>query len=267
MRTQIIAEIGWNHLGDIKLAEEMICAASESGADYAKFQTWSVKHLKPGPWDHDGRLELYKKSEITEDHHFKLVDYCKKYKIKFLTSIFNKSHVELLMSLGLKEVKVASMEINNIDLLNKVNESFENIFISTGAADLSEIKTAREVVSKSNLTFFHCVSIYPTPADKINLPRILELKKYSKNVGYSGHYDDIDDPVFALSYNINFIEKHFTIDNSLPGRDNQFSLNPSQMRSLCKFRDNYTKMTKNLGLKYLPEELDVRENYRGRWSL
>ena len=60
MRTQIIAEIGWNHLGDIKLAEEMICAASESGADYAKFQTWSVKHLKPGPWDHDGRLELYK---------------------------------------------------------------------------------------------------------------------------------------------------------------------------------------------------------------
>ena len=72
---------------------------------------------------------------------------------------------------------------------------------------------------------------------------------------------------FSLSYNINFIEKHFTIDNSLPGRDNQFSLNPTQMRSLCKFRDNYTKMTKNLGLKYLPEELDVRENYRGRWSL
>ena len=164
MRTQIIAEIGWNHLGDIKLAEEMICAASESGADYAKFQTWSVKHLKPGPWDHDGRLELYKKSEITEDHHFKLVDYCKKYKIKFLTSIFNKSHVELLMSLGLKEVKVASMEINNIDLLNKVNESFENIFISTGAADLSEIKTAREVVSKSNLTFLSDMSLMVTPS-------------------------------------------------------------------------------------------------------
>ena len=90
------------------------------------------------------------------------------------------------------------MEINNIDLLNKVNESFENIFISTGAADLSEIKTAREVVSRSNLTFFHCVSIYPTPSDKINLPRILELKKYSKNVGYSGHYNDIDDAVFTL---------------------------------------------------------------------
>ena len=66
---KLIAEIGWNFIGDMVLAKEMIVAAKEAGADYAKFQTWSTKDLKPGPWDSDGRLELYKKAELSVDHH------------------------------------------------------------------------------------------------------------------------------------------------------------------------------------------------------
>ena len=134
MKTKIIAEIGWNHLGDIDLAKKMISSASKCGADYAKFQTWSVKHLIPGPWDTDGRLELYKKSEITEKQHEILIQECKNNGIQFLTSIFNAEHVDFLYSLGQKEIKVASMEINNLDLLKKIDKNFEKVFISTGAS-------------------------------------------------------------------------------------------------------------------------------------
>ena len=73
--TELIAEIGWNHMGDMVLAKEMISAASETGADYAKFQTWSVSRLKPGPWDDDGRREIYIKAELKEDQHFELKEY------------------------------------------------------------------------------------------------------------------------------------------------------------------------------------------------
>ena len=70
MKTKIIAEIGWNHMGDMELAKKMIKAANDSGADYAKFQTWSTQNLKPGPWDTDGRLELYEKSQLSLEQHY-----------------------------------------------------------------------------------------------------------------------------------------------------------------------------------------------------
>ena len=88
-KCELIAEIGWNHMGDMKLAEEMIAEASRSGADYCKFQTWKVKNLKDGPWNTDGRLEIYNKAELSDQNHLTIVDLCKKYNVKFLTSVFN----------------------------------------------------------------------------------------------------------------------------------------------------------------------------------
>ncbi|HUV84432.1 MAG TPA: N-acetylneuraminate synthase family protein, partial [Methanosarcinales archaeon] len=83
-RAKIIAEIGWNHMGDMNLAKKMIDSAKECGADYAKFQTWSVKNLKLGPWDQDGRREIYEKAELTIDKHKELKSYCDNVGIKFL---------------------------------------------------------------------------------------------------------------------------------------------------------------------------------------
>ena len=91
MKTKTIAEIGWNHMGDMTLAKEMISAAAESGADFAKFQTWSVDNLKSGPWDNDGRLEIYKKAGLTPDQHSELAEYCKTQKIKFQHFLFQGS--------------------------------------------------------------------------------------------------------------------------------------------------------------------------------
>ena len=88
-KCELIAEIGWNHMGDMGLAEKMILEAAKSGVDYCKFQTWKVKNLKNGPWDSDGRLEIYNKAELSDQDHLTLVELCKKHDVKFLTSVFN----------------------------------------------------------------------------------------------------------------------------------------------------------------------------------
>jgi N,N'-diacetyllegionaminate synthase len=105
---KIIAEIGWNHMGNMKLAKKMILAAKKSGADFAKFQTWSTKSLKPGPWDKDGRLKIYRKAELTKKQHIELIKFCKKNRIEFLTSVFNKNDIEWLKILKLNYLKIPS---------------------------------------------------------------------------------------------------------------------------------------------------------------
>ena len=112
-KCKLIAEIGWNFIGDMILAKEMIVAAKESGADYAKFQTWSTNDLKPGAWDKDGRIELYKKAELSEEKHIELKEFCDKNKIEFLTSVFNPKYFDFLKNLNLSSIKIASMEIPN----------------------------------------------------------------------------------------------------------------------------------------------------------
>ncbi len=265
-KCKLIAEIGWNFIGEINLAKEMISAAKESGADYAKFQTWSTKNLIPGPWDKDGRIELYKKSELTENQHFELFEYCKKTKINFLTSVFNINYLKFLKKIKIDTIKVASMEINNLELLKALNKNYSQILVSTGASKIYEVKKVLEIIEKKKCVLMHCVSSYPTPPEKINLPRINILKKINKRVGYSGHLKGISDALSALAYEPEYIEKHFTINNNLPGRDNKFSILPSEMSILSKYIKEYEKINTFNGQDYQDVELDVRNNYRNRWN-
>tara|TARA_B100000315_G_C14593011_1_gene596980 strand:+ start:3752 stop:4564 length:813 start_codon:yes stop_codon:yes gene_type:complete len=268
VNVQIIAEIGWNHMGDMSLAKEMISAASDSGAQYVKFQTWSVDNLKKGPWDSDGRREIYKKAELSRDQHVELFNYCNQNNISFLTSVFNYNDVEWIRDiLSLQTIKIPSHEIYNVELISMVDGLFEQVFISTGAAKWKEITTITNKIKKSNLVLFHCVSAYPCPAKNINLPRILELKKLCNNVGYSGHYFGIDDAIASLNYGVNYIEKHFTIDRNLPGRDNNFAILPDELATLVEYCRNHELMNRVLGVEMQSVELDTYKYYRGRWSL
>tara|TARA_Y100001970_G_C14259925_1_gene879567 strand:- start:24245 stop:25051 length:807 start_codon:yes stop_codon:yes gene_type:complete len=263
--TKLIAEIGWNFLGDMNLAKEMISAAKESGADYAKFQTWSTKDLIEGPWHKDGRINLYKKAELSENDHYELNEFCKKKKIIFLTSVFNKKYLQFLKYLKLNTIKVASMEITNFELLKEMNKIYKNIIISTGASKIDEVKKVFNYVDKKKCILMHCVSAYPTPAENINLPRIKVLKKICKRIGYSGHMVGISDALGSLEYGPNFIEKHFTIDKNLPGRDNQLSILPHEMKILSNYIKNHKKIKKFKGSNYQRIENEVRNNYRNRW--
>jgi sialic acid synthase SpsE len=266
MRCKVIAEIGWNHMGDMKLAKEMIAAAHESGADYAKFQTWSVKNLKNGPWDTDGRLEIYNKAELTRDQHVELNDYCNSIGINFLTSIFNIGDASWLPEITSHAIKIPSHEVYNKELIKSVDGKFETIFISTGAAQWEEIEILPSLVTESNLSLFHCVSSYPCLDENVNLPRIKELQNINSSVGYSGHFFGIEDAFVAASFGLDFIEKHFTIDRDLPGRDNKFAILPQQMKQLTSFLSASDNMNIDHGREHQDSELDIIQNYRGRWS-
>ena len=263
---KLIAEIGWNHMGSIPLAEKMIKAAKRSGADYAKFQTWSVKNLKPGPWDNDGRRQIYEKAELDKEDYSKLSKICKKYKIRFLTSLFNHKDYKLISHLKSSTIKIPSPENRNKDLLKFVSNKYKNIFLSTGAAKISEIKKSVKYLNKNQVTIMHCVSAYPCDDKNVDLSRIVKLKKITNNIGLSDHSSDILSCLFSLTHGISLIEKHFTIDNKLPGRDNKFAILPSQFLQLKKNIDRYYLMFQKKNEFFISQEKEIRNIYTGRWS-
>lgn len=268
MKCKIIADIGWSHLGNMKLAEKMAQQAKECGADYVKFQTWSINDLKPGPWDNDGRREIYRKAEFTEEQHSYMKRFCDNVGIKFLTSIFNPKHISMVQALGCEEIKIPSTESINFSLLDKCICAFSNIYISTGGLTKKELKDLINYlyVSKANgITLLHCVSIYPCSMDKCNINRMEFIRSlFGVNVGYSDHTIGKQAAYVAISKGAVVVEKHFTTDQSLEGRDNKFACLPPTLLSICKFRDDYASLS--IGeIDNRQREEEKIEEYRGRW--
>jgi len=265
-KTKLIAEIGWNHMGDMELAKEMVFAANESGADYAKFQTWSVQRLKNGSWDKDGRIEIYKKAELSLDNHLMLREYCESIGIEFMSSVFSVADAELLKQVTTDVVKIPSAESRNDELLKYCFDNFNHIYLSTGTSSFDEIRAGLNGKSIKNLTLLHCVSSYPCNLENSNINRINHLKRLQWPVGISDHYQGLYPSIFALGKGIDVIEKHFTIDNSLPGRDNEFAILPPMMKEMRKYIDASNKV-KSMDIPDFQEcEVDVRENYTGRFD-
>lgn len=268
-KCKIIAEIGWNFISDLNLAFKMIEAAAESGADFAKFQTWSVKNLNSGPWDNDGRRQIYESAELSDDDHLKLIKHCEKNKINFLTSVFSfEDATRVCKILDKKDyIKIPSPEITNIKMLELVNDNFSNVFLSTGGANFTEIENAVKTLKNTKIYLLHCVSCYPCKFENVNLPRIKKLKENFKlSVGYSGHSLGINDAIASLEYNVEVIEKHFTIDNDLPGRDNKFAILPQELKKLSDYINNRISMNIENESEYQSCEAEIRTTYRGRWE-
>lgn len=263
---RVIAEIGWNHMGDMDLARRMIAAAAEAGADIVKFQTWRVAKLQPGPWDSDGRREIYENAELTPEAHGLLAQTCRDHGVTFMTSLFDAGDVEMVASLGSAIVKIPSPEAHNAELLRAVDGRFDRVLVSTGASEWSEVKRIPSLIRKSALWLLHCVAAYPCPPDQVNLPRMNALRTVVPSVGYSGHLDGVADAVAAVAMGAEYVEKHFTLDRMLPGRDNRFALLPGDLRKLCEFRDAFAAMSIDRGVDLQECERDVKERYRGRWS-
>jgi len=263
---RIIAEIGWNHCGDMNLAKEMIKAAADSGADYAKFQTWSVSRLKTGDWDVDGRREIYEQAELTKERHEELISYCKEMNISFLSSVFSIEDAKLLVELKCNSVKIPSFESRNIELIKYCNNHFETVFMSTGTSTLEEIKYSISFFNKATLYLMHCVSVYPGKYEIANLPKMIALKQVHDLVGYSDHIEGIESAKIALGLGAVVIEKHFTIDNNLPGRDNKFAILPNELLGLRKYINYIHDMMIDHGTGYNELEFDSRTNYAGRFN-
>ena len=267
MYIEIVAELGWNFVGDMKLASEMIHAAKENGADYAKFQTWSVARLKPGPWDQDGRRQIYEKAELTKERHHAVKEECEKYDIRFLTSCFCDKDLAFIKSLC-NEVKIPSPETSNKNLVETAVRLFDRVFVSTGATRVDEYGPW---LAHSKTVAMHCVSSYPLKPKDFHMTKFNFIKyvaqQNKKAFGFSGHLPDIWDAVLAASLGARLIEKHFTVDHDLPGRDNKFAILPSQLKQLREYCDIVSQMNEPSALNdILPCEVDYRTHHKGRWG-
>ena len=264
--TKLIAEIGWNHMGDMKLAKEMILSAKESGCDFAKFQTWSVRRLKRGSWDTDGRREIYEKAELSFEKHIELKKYCDEVGIGFMSSVFSIEDAKLLKNVVTDYVKIPSFESRNKELIHYCLKHFGHLLISTGTSNYDEIRSIVLNIPSDRYTLLHCVSSYPCEFDVVNLPRINDLTDLSDSVGFSDHTQGIEASVLSLGCGVKWIEKHFTINNDLPGRDNKFAVLPTEVKRLSEYIKISNKVMNYKGCDYQECETDSREIYGGRWN-
>ena len=266
--TELIAEIGWNHMGDMGLADNMVMAAKVAGADYAKFQIFSTKNLKPGPWDKDGRRDIYEKAQLSVKQIQKLIRTCDDARIKFMSSVFSVEDAKVLASVHVRDVKIPSSEIRNKNLIRFCNDNFSHVLMSTGTATKQEVSEAVSLVDNARLTLLHCVSCYPCAMENCNLPRIQHLQEEypTADIGFSDHTEGTDASKMALEYGISHIEKHFTTNKGLPGRDNKFAITPSELRDLRYYMDEREKAMTSHGMDYQGCEVEMREVYSGRWE-
>lgn len=269
MSTKVIAEIGWNFMGDLALAKRMISSARSAGADIAKFQYWNPAKLKPGPWDTDGRIDIYRAAALDADKIETLSSLCAEVGIDFLISAFNASDAQFLVDLGVKKLKIPSHEVANEKLHTFASKNFEKVFVSLGAGTQSEVEAACDIynaIPSLEWVGMHCVSSYPCSPDQANLPRLNYLRSKCPELGYSDHTTDIITPALSLAFGVTVIEKHFTIDKSLPGRDNKFALDERELTQMIAQIRVAEQCLEDHGPGPRAIETETMEKYRGRWG-
>lgn len=274
----IIAEVGANHNGDMKLCRQLIDAAADAGANAAKFQSWTDTSLiAKEEYDrntdysdkkrHFGSLqEMVSAYRLTTEQHLEAHAYCKARGIAFCSTPFSTDEADLLDKLDVPFIKIASMDIVNLPLLKYVARKNRPVVISTGMASLAEIEQSVETVrSQGNdqIVLLHCVSIYPPQYDMIHLRNVAMLQQaFEVPVGFSDHTLGTAIPLAAVALGACVIEKHFTLDQDMPGWDHAISANPAQLRTIVEDGKNiFTAMGCSRRI-VTDAEVDKRKKFR-----
>lgn len=241
----IIAEIGNNHNGDIKLAKHLVDLAVEAGADCVKFQMRDVATLyKSGAGKDESAdlgaqytMDLLSKFQLSNDDLIDVFDYCKTKGLTPLCTPWDLKSLEVLENYGMEAYKVASADFTNHQLLEALAATGKPLICSTGMSTETEIKRTVDYLKSKGVDFvlLHCNSTYPTPYKDVNLAYMKRLQKITSSlVGYSGHERGISVPVAAVSLGAKVIEKHFTIDKGMEGNDHKVSLLPDEFKEMVK---------------------------------
>lgn len=249
MKTLIIAEAGVNHNGDITMAKQLIAAAKSAGADIVKFQTFKTGNLVTQSADkaayqksttgaNESQYDMIRRLELSRADHEVLIEECSRHRIGFFSTAFDNESFDLLVSLGLDMVKIPSGELTNLPLLRHMTRLGMPVMLSTGMATLGEIEAALEAIEQAGtprqrITVLHCTTEYPAPMADVNLRAMVSMKAaLGVEVGYSDHTPGIEIPVAAVALGARVIEKHFTLDRTLPGPDHQASLEPHELKAM-----------------------------------
>jgi N,N'-diacetyllegionaminate synthase len=258
----IIAEAGVNHNGSIELAFKLVDAAVEAGVDAVKFQTFKSENLvsrntqkaeyqKKTTDSSESQLEMLKKLELDSDAYKKLIDYCQKKDIMFLSTPFDHSSIDLLYELGLKIFKIPSGEITNLPYLRRIGSLAKQVILSTGMSTLKEVGDALTILvdsgtKKENITVLHANTMYPTPMEDVNLKAMQTMQKeFDIAVGYSDHTLGIEVDIAAVAMGASIVEKHFTLDKTMKGPDHKASLETKELKAMVNAIRNIEKALGN----------------------
>lgn len=297
----IIAELCQNHNGDETLLNEMVHAAADAGADYAKIQSILAndlthrKRFETGQWDGDRQRAIkrpyqdeydrLKPMDLDDDAHHRFIEQCRSAGIKPLTTAFSRSRIPFLATLGFDAIKVASYDCASEPFLNELKPHFSHIYVSTGATLDCEIERAAQVLGDHSFSLLHCVTIYPTPLDEMHLVRLNYLRRLTPSVGFSDHSlvvrDGIKASAVALLLGADVVERHFTVLPPEGSRDGPVSIDPGQLAELVRLAridhgrlqdyvdqeiGDFSMMMGSERRSLTETELLNRDYYRGRFA-
>ena len=251
MRALIIAEAGVNHNGDMQMARQLIDAAAEAGADLVKFQTFRADRLvttsaRKAAYQmattaaDESQHEMIRRLELTDAMHDELIAHCHQRKIEFFSTAFDLESLDYLMGLGMARIKVPSGEITNLPYLRKVGGFGKEVILSTGMSNLGEIEAAIDALEKAGtsrewIIVLHCNTEYPVPMPEVNLRAMRSIgEAFGVKVGFSDHTEGIEIAIAAVALGATVIEKHFTLDRSLPGPDHRASIEPDELGRMVR---------------------------------
>lgn len=270
----IIAEIGVNHNGNLGLARKTIDAAVRAGADAVKFQTYTTEKLvsdrapKAGyqvrNTGKDGsQFAMLKQYELSREDHLEMRDYCQNSGIEFLSSAFHSEAVDLLDDIGVSAYKTPSGEITNLAYLRYIAAKGRPMIISTGMATMAEIAHGLEAVRSAgdpDVILLQCLSNYPADPAEVNLSAMQSISRaFGVPVGYSDHTTGIAVSIGAVALGACVIEKHITIDKTLPGPDHKASIEPDEFKEMV---DGMRVIEAAIGdgvKRPMPSEIGTRE--------
>jgi pseudaminic acid synthase len=274
-RPKIIAEISGNHGGSKKRFLQLIKSAALNGADLIKIQTYEPEditlksktnqfYLKDGIWKGQHLWSLYENSCTPFSWHKDAFKLAKKLKVELFSSPFSIRGVDLLEKYNCKIYKIASFEITDLKLVNYIASKKKPIIMSTGMASSVEIKNAINTIKKyhNKIIILHCVSLYPTRLDQINLNRINKLKKLYRKclIGLSDHTNSITSSLVSVPYKVVAIEKHFKLDKKSKTTDSDFSIIPKELNELKTLTNDIFLSQKNSKLTNNRENINLRRS-------
>ena len=269
----LVAEIGFNHNGDVELAKRMIESAAKNGADAVKLQTFVAselisKSLLADDPDHPGNeipfYEFFQRYELSREDYKVLIAYARTLHIPLFSTPFDDASLDMLVELEMPALKIASPDLIYTPFLEKVAETGLPVVLSTGMGSVEEIGEALHALRKANsVILLHCVSNYPSRYEEMNMACLAGMRsKFELPVGLSDHTLDNLSAVVAASLGAVLIEKHFTLDRNLPGVDQSISMQPEDLRQLKSELLNVTKILGDGKKKIQESEIPVRQSAR-----
>jgi len=245
----IIAEAGVNHNGSVETARRLVDVAVKAGVDAVKFQTFKAERLatRDAPKAgyqmqatdiNESQFEMLRRLELSRETHLELFNYCRRIGVLFLSTPFDEESADLLEEIGVPAFKIPSGELTNLPFLIHVARKGKPMIVSTGMSSLDEVEAAVQAVEQAgntNVVLLHCISAYPADPADVNLRAMHTMASaFNVPVGYSDHTLGIEVALAAVALGACVIEKHFTLDRSLPGPDHRASLEPHELSALVR---------------------------------